>query len=635
VKGLKYKYLLGVAAVALAVPAMSGAALADPQLDAVLQRLDKLEKENAKLKNDIKSIENKTTKAPVSTASVGPQKGGPAANGFVQVAMPKASYGVGTPAENVNYTSTKDGEDDDWYFRHKPGSNLTFMTPNGQVTAYGRIDLAVQDTTPGIAHLACTPPSCGTVNYPVGNMGWLPALGSPTSYVGIRGEQYLGGYDAKFIYQLEMGMSLSAQAGIRQTNSQESDTVAGALTSRNSWVGFEGYWGSIKGGKSSSPYENSTRMMNPFAGMLGTMGVIMGNTGGDNRDEFASMMDHSLWYESPNIKVAGGDFSFASMFQFGQNRANNSDNIALGETDCTGGNIPASGGFATCSDGSWDNAISLSATYQTKFSLGGGGWKDSGDEIGLLVTAAYERHFQVNRQSDLLAIYGVAPQGGTYGFISPNGPCPVGGPVSPTCPAGTAPNGLAGSQLALYNQDVADEDAWKIGAQVKLPTNTTVSAIFESMHRYVAADLEFQNERTRNGTWLAVSQDVTPEHNVAFGWGHAFKTPGDPCQHNDCTLTTTDTFGVYAPNDNSADMLTVAWQWKFHPGMTWYVDYAATINAPSAHYDLGQGSGLQTDCHDASGAIGGVGTPGPGGSNPHCWTGGLVQGIQTGVRYQF
>jgi uncharacterized protein (UPF0335 family) len=57
----KQKYLLSAAAMALAVPAMSAGALAYPALDAVLERLDRLEKENAKLKGEMKKIENKGT----------------------------------------------------------------------------------------------------------------------------------------------------------------------------------------------------------------------------------------------------------------------------------------------------------------------------------------------------------------------------------------------------------------------------------------------------------------------------------------------------------------------------------------------------------------------------------------------
>lgn len=65
----------------------------------------------------------------------------------------------------------------------------------------------------------------------------------------------------------------------------------------------------------------------------------------------------------------------------------------------------------------------------------------------------------------------------------------------------------------------------------------------------------------------------------------------------------------------------------------WYVDYALTINGPSAHYDLGGGGrGVTTDCHDANSnptSSGGIG------ANPHCWTGGRLQGISTGIRYNF
>jgi hypothetical protein len=189
----------------------------------------------------------------------------------------------------------------------------------------------------------------------------------------------------------------------------------------------------------------------------------------------------------------------------------------------------------------------------------------------------------------------------------------------------------------LFNADVADEDAAKIGVQLTLPTKTTVSAIYESMHRYVPAQLAFQNERQRDGTWLALSQDVTAKDNVSFGWAHAFKTPGDPGQHNDGTLTTGDSGSAgptaYAPNDNQADMLTAAYKHTIKPGLMWYIDYAATLNGPSAHYDLGAGGrGVTTDCHDANSSP----TSGGGiGANPHCWTGGLLQGVSVGMRYNW
>lgn len=146
---MKHKYLLGAAAIALAIPVATGGAAADPQLDAVLSRLEKLEKENAKLKNEISKIETKTSK-PIQLKVVPAKadgKAGPSAGNtnFVEVNFPKGAYGgAGTITENVGYTSAKDGDDDDWYFRKKPGSNgLTFMTPNGEITAYGRLNVTI------------------------------------------------------------------------------------------------------------------------------------------------------------------------------------------------------------------------------------------------------------------------------------------------------------------------------------------------------------------------------------------------------------------------------------------------------------------------------------------------------------
>ena len=72
-----------------------------------------------------------------------------------------------------------------------------------------------------------------------------------------------------------------------------------------------------------------------------------------------------------------------------------------------------------------------------------------------------------------------------------------------------------------------------------------IGVIGEHMTRYVPADLDFQNERTRYGTWAFLSQQLTPTDSVHFGWAHAFQTPGDPCQHNDCTVPVPDSCLLY------------------------------------------------------------------------------------------
>jgi hypothetical protein len=83
-------------------------------------------------------------------------------------------------------------------------------------------------------------------------------------------------------------------------------------------------------------------------------------------------------------------------------------------------------------------------------------------------------------------------------------------------------------------------------------------------------------------------------------------------------------------NSNQADMITSTYKHKFGTNLTWYTAVAATINGPSAHYDLGAGGrGVTTDCHDAFGASGGLV------SQPHCYVGNVLAGVSTGIQWRF
>ncbi len=131
-------------------------------------------------------------------------------------------------------------------------------------------------------------------------------------------------------------------------------------------------------------------MFNPFSGMLGDYSVIMGNSGGDNRVEFGTRLSHAIWYELPNWN----GLKFNVLFAPGQNRADDSGNLAAGESDCAGGNDPTSGGntLVSCSDGAFSNAVSASLTYTNG---------------PLYMLGAYEFHQNVNRSSDLAGAFGV------------------------------------------------------------------------------------------------------------------------------------------------------------------------------------------------------------------------------------
>ena len=65
-----------------------------------------------------------------------------------------------------------------------------------------------------------------------------------------------------------------------------------------------------------------------------------------------------------------------------------------------------------------------------------------------------------------------------------------------SCPVGTAGCFANATQLAAFNADVADEDAFKVAALYTFQTKTTVGGIFEMLHRYVNPLIDFQNERS-------------------------------------------------------------------------------------------------------------------------------------------
>jgi predicted porin len=578
------KYALGVALVAVGAVTQAVPAFAD-KLDDVLARLEAIEKNNAKLANENATLKARLNKVETTKSSA------PATVSGVRTANAPAT-GIPTPA--MLLAAPEIDANGHGFFEHKKGNPLTFYTPGGEITAYGNFDISVDDTAKSAANF-----NLNGATPPVGNFGWLPAISTNSSYLGVRGFQRVPDFPFNFVYQLEVGFDISATPGLKQSNSQVSDNVNGSLFNRNTWVGFASpEFGALKIGKTMGPYETSTGGFNPFAGQIGDMHVVMGNTGGDNRVEFATRLDHSIWYESPTI----GGFQYNLLFSPGQNRSSISDNIPAGESDC-GGNQPV-----TCGDGAFSNAVSTNLSYTNG---------------PFYATVAYERHFAVNRQSDISAIYGLgnfAPLGNTSSCAQ----------VASVIGGALLNSTQAANYLRLCNQDVGDEDAFKVAALYTFPTKTTVGGIFEMMHRYLPADLQFQNERQRNGTWLFVTQELTPKDSISFGWAHAFAANGDPGQHNSATLMTADGAGFFASNDNQSDMITSTYKHKFGPNLTWYTAVAATFNGPSAHYDLGAGGhGVTTDCHDAFDASGGLA------SNPHCYTGPVLGGISTGIQWRF
>src|SRR5258708_12872679 len=140
---------------------------------------------------------------------------------------------------------------------------------------------------------------------------------------------------------METQPAITSAPGLNTSQFQQSNVTKAGIGYGDTFVGTAGVnWGKVKIGTTYSPYKKSTDRMNPFSGMLGDYSVVMGNSGGDNRVEFGTRLDHSIWYESPKF---GNVFSFDALISPGQNRTYNNVVQSSGSPDCNGGNHPGSG----------------------------------------------------------------------------------------------------------------------------------------------------------------------------------------------------------------------------------------------------------------------------------------------------
>jgi len=180
---------------------------------------------------------------------------------------------------------------------------------------YGTLDVSLDDTTKGMNGFVAygydlvdpTNPNSGYVRHtspkaggagPVGRVGYMPALSTNKSVLGYRGSHKIADTGVDFIYQIEAQPAITASPGLNTSQYQQSNVTKAGIGYGDTFVGFSGVnWGKLKIGTTYSPYKKSTDRMNPFSGMLGDYAVVMGNSGGDNRVEFMTRLEHSIWYE--------------------------------------------------------------------------------------------------------------------------------------------------------------------------------------------------------------------------------------------------------------------------------------------------------------------------------------------------
>ena len=489
---------------------------------------------------------------------------------------------------------------------------------------FGTLDVSIDETTKGMndfiayhygsaANGGPPYPNIGPKSPPgpFGRVSWMSMMSSNGSNIGYRGSHQIAKSGWDFTYQVSTSINMAAAPGLNNTWTKSSNTVQGAIGLGDTFIGLRNkQYGQLRFGEMYTPYKTSTDRLNPFPGMLGNYSVVMGNTGGDNRIEFGTRMDHVITYLSPSFS----GFSFDASYAFGQNPDPYNNLTPLGSPDCAGSNSPGSGNlFLNCDDGGFNYSYGGDLKFETG---------------GLYVTAAYELHSGVNRSSD-----GIGSNNPFYGAIPGAGNFCAGPNNSPLLDCATFLAfqsefpGAAAVSSPPYNPaaDTADEWAAKIGGQYRFAFGLTVSYLWEEMHRNVPQALEFQNERQRTGQWAALEYEFPGgADRVAFGWAHAGASVGDPGgQHN---------FNPNGIGDNQANMVTGAWWHKFDKQLTWYFDVADTANDGNAHYDIGAGShGIKTDCHDATH------TPfiDYSSAGPTTWGGCHEIGLSTGLNFKF
>jgi predicted porin len=359
---MKSKLLAGTATAALSLALCAHAASA-ATLDDVMQRLDKLEKENSSLRKEVDQLRTKKS-APAPTAAVAPApapgappppfKGNPVLHGAVATSpAPKPLLTIGGQP-----IITK-------------APIATPLIDNTTVTIYGHADLSVDVFNPSVY-----------------DQGTKWGIASNGSYFGIRARHNLAPYGYE-------GYAVLLQFE-EQVDVASAPTERAAFGTRDSFVGVEGPLGAVKVGKEDTPYKKATAAFDPFANTIADYNSIMGNTGGDNRAEFDWRMNHAIWYESP---IWNG-FQFSALVSPGQNYAPDNSDYAYGDLfQCngasargSGSNFPNSGGAVPgsiggngCTDGSFGNAWSAAATYKNG---------------PVTLIAAGELHEGVNRHGD-------------------------------------------------------------------------------------------------------------------------------------------------------------------------------------------------------------------------------------------
>ena len=507
---MRNKLLSGTACAALCLFAFSGAARS-ATLEDVIARLDALERNNTKLARENAELRNTVKQMgaprPAVAVAVSPDKGNPVQHAAV---APSPSPVPERAIVSIGGTPI---------YSKVPGNNP--FIDNTTVTLYGHVDVSGDIFNPYVF-----------------DQGTKLGVASNLTYFGIRARHDLAAYGYQGWAAIAQFESLIEAAAV--------PTERAAFGTRDSFVGMETPWGTIRAGKADTPYKRSTAKFDPFSGTLGDYNSIMGNTGGDLRAEFDWRAPHAVWYETP---VWNG-FQATLMVSPGQNSARDNTNFAFGDFNCPGTSARGSGsGFPAtappggCNDGSYGNLYSASLVFNM---------------AGFTAIGAYELHEGTNRFGD----EAVTPLSNGGMLVVP-------------------PNSVG----------IANEWAAKLGAGYRFNDGIgtlQLFAIYERMRRQHT--IPAFDERSRDGYFVSATQTIG-QVELSASWAHANSSPGSPGTgiFNNYVVSPGPGAADFALNtlNSSADQYALGLKYRFSPFVSWYVVGSYLRNGPGAHYCLG------------------------------------------------
>ena len=520
---MKTKYMVGVASAAVSLAMISSGAWADPSLDDVMKRLERLEKENLELRQQVGEIHRKGKAAPAAAVAPAPAAAPAPADTKKFKGNPVLHGAVATSPEHPPFL-TIGGQP---IITKAPVASP--LVDNTTVTIYGHADVSLD-----------------VFNVGVFDQGTKIAIGSNLSYFGVRARHNLEPYGypgLAVVLQYEQLVEVTA-----------TPTEKAAFGSRDSYLGMEGPYGAIKVGKSDTPYKRATSPFDPFSATVADYNSIMGNTGGDNRAEFDWRAPHAIWYESPIFM----GLQFSAMFSPGQNYSRDNFDFAYGENNCTGSSPRGSGsgfpqnnsiGSGLCTDGSYGNLWSGALTYKNG---------------PLTLMAAAELHEKVNRTGDEEGLFG--PNGNQL----PNGEVVVTGIhnewAAKVGGGYRLEDGIGPLQLYAFYEWLRREDA-------PAPFNErSRDGVFASATQSIGEHWSFSASYAHAFKTPGNPAVLSPNNVTAYPPGFDGGT-GAVYQAN-----------LFS---DAASMYGVGTKYRFNQWASWYLVGALLKNDPGAHYCLG------------------------------------------------